>query len=399
MTSFYRPKISYLPEMDLVAEQVYAMSGLGPDDIDVAIIYDAFSSDRAVAARVLPASASSARARTSSRTATSGSAGGCPCNTHGGQLSEAYIHGMNGVNEGVRLIRGTSHQPAQEERSRARDRRRRRAHQCSDPRQDGLRRDAENRGTRVDNPRAGRPAITERIEDMREAVIVEALRTPIARGKTDQGRSSARFIRRTCSRRCSSGVVQKAGIDPGDGRADHRRLRDPGRRAVRTTSRATRGSRAATDYEVLPAPRVDCQCGSSQQANHLVSAMIKAGQHRRRHRLRHRGHEPRRAGRQRDERPGLLPARTTGRGTPRSISSRRPQRIAKNRGITRQECDELALRSQSAAKQARDEGRFKREILPIEAPVLGETAAYRRARSWSIRIRGFATPPWRGSRS
>jgi acetyl-CoA acetyltransferase len=34
--------------------------------------------------------------------------GGLPCNTHGGQLSEAYIHGMNGVNEGVRLIRGTS---------------------------------------------------------------------------------------------------------------------------------------------------------------------------------------------------------------------------------------------------------------------------------------------------
>jgi len=34
--------------------------------------------------------------------------GEIPLNTHGGQLSEAYIHGMNGVNEGVRLIRGTS---------------------------------------------------------------------------------------------------------------------------------------------------------------------------------------------------------------------------------------------------------------------------------------------------
>jgi len=39
--------------------------------------------------------------------------GRLPSNTHGGQLSEAYIHGMNGVNEGVRLIRGTSvNQPA-----------------------------------------------------------------------------------------------------------------------------------------------------------------------------------------------------------------------------------------------------------------------------------------------
>jgi acetyl-CoA acetyltransferase len=34
--------------------------------------------------------------------------GRLPTNTHGGQLSEAYVHGMNGVNEGVRLIRGTS---------------------------------------------------------------------------------------------------------------------------------------------------------------------------------------------------------------------------------------------------------------------------------------------------
>ena len=34
--------------------------------------------------------------------------GRLPNNTHGGQLSEAYIHGMNGVNEGTRVIRGTS---------------------------------------------------------------------------------------------------------------------------------------------------------------------------------------------------------------------------------------------------------------------------------------------------
>ena len=33
--------------------------------------------------------------------------------THGGQIGEAYIHGLNGVAEGVRLVRGTStNQPA-----------------------------------------------------------------------------------------------------------------------------------------------------------------------------------------------------------------------------------------------------------------------------------------------
>ena len=34
--------------------------------------------------------------------------GRLPINTNGGQLGEAYIHGMNGIAEGVRQIRGTS---------------------------------------------------------------------------------------------------------------------------------------------------------------------------------------------------------------------------------------------------------------------------------------------------
>jgi hypothetical protein len=34
--------------------------------------------------------------------------GELPVNTHGGQLGEAYIHGMNGIAEGVRQVRGTS---------------------------------------------------------------------------------------------------------------------------------------------------------------------------------------------------------------------------------------------------------------------------------------------------
>ena len=34
--------------------------------------------------------------------------GRLPCNTHGGQLSEAYIHGVNGIVAATRLVRGTS---------------------------------------------------------------------------------------------------------------------------------------------------------------------------------------------------------------------------------------------------------------------------------------------------
>jgi acetyl-CoA acetyltransferase len=34
--------------------------------------------------------------------------GRLPINTNGGQLGEAYIHGMNGIAEAVRQVRGTS---------------------------------------------------------------------------------------------------------------------------------------------------------------------------------------------------------------------------------------------------------------------------------------------------
>jgi len=112
MTSFYRPKIAHLPEMELVAEQMYRVSGLGPDDIDAAIIYDAFSS---IVLWQLEAFrfCKPGEAKEFIKGGNLEVGGRLPTNTHGGQLSEAYIHGMNGVNEGVRLIRGTStNQPA-----------------------------------------------------------------------------------------------------------------------------------------------------------------------------------------------------------------------------------------------------------------------------------------------
>ena len=107
MTSFYRPSITTLPEMDLVAQQIYAQSGLGPTDIDAAVIYDAFT---AIVLWQLESFGfcKVGEAKDFVRNGNLEVGGRLPSNTHGGQLSEAYIHGMNGVNEGVRLIRGTS---------------------------------------------------------------------------------------------------------------------------------------------------------------------------------------------------------------------------------------------------------------------------------------------------
>jgi acetyl-CoA acetyltransferase len=107
MTSFYRPSISYLPEKDLVAKQIYAQSRLRPKDIDAAIIYDAFTP---IVLWQLESYGFCKRGESAAfvREGNLELGGRLPCNTHGGQLSEAYIHGMNCVNEGVRLIRGTS---------------------------------------------------------------------------------------------------------------------------------------------------------------------------------------------------------------------------------------------------------------------------------------------------
>jgi acetyl-CoA acetyltransferase len=107
MTSFYRPDITYLPEMDLVAKQVYDMAGLSPDDVDAAIIYDAFTP---VVMWQLESFGFCGRgeAKDFVKDGNLEVGGRLPTNTNGGQLSEAYIHGMNGVNEGVRLVRGAS---------------------------------------------------------------------------------------------------------------------------------------------------------------------------------------------------------------------------------------------------------------------------------------------------
>jgi acetyl-CoA acetyltransferase len=107
MTSFYRKDMARIPEMDLVAKQVYAMTGLGPADLDAAILYDAFTS---IVLWQLESFGlcEPGEAKDFVKDGALELGGRLPSNTHGGQLSEAYIHGMNGVNEGVRLIRGTS---------------------------------------------------------------------------------------------------------------------------------------------------------------------------------------------------------------------------------------------------------------------------------------------------
>ncbi|MCB5943447.1 lipid-transfer protein [Acidocella sp. KAb 2-4] len=107
MTSYYRPDLTSLSEMNLVARQLYGMAGIGPDDVQAAILYDHFSPF------VLPqieafGFAKKGQAKDFVREGNIARGGRLPVNTNGGQLGEAYIHGLNGVAEGVRLVRGQS---------------------------------------------------------------------------------------------------------------------------------------------------------------------------------------------------------------------------------------------------------------------------------------------------
>ena len=68
------------------------------------------------------------------------------------------------------------------------------------------------------------------------------------------------------------------------------------------------------------------------------------------------------------------------------------ERIAKRRGITREDIDAFGFASQRKAKQAWAEGRFDREIAPIVAPVLDENKRPTAERAPSPATRVCATP-------
>jgi acetyl-CoA acetyltransferase len=91
-----------------VAKQVYRMAGVGPEDIDVALLYDHFSPMVLMQIEDYGfcgygeggpfVAAGNIRWPT----------GKIPVNTHGGNLSEAYVIGMTHVYEAVEQVRGTA---------------------------------------------------------------------------------------------------------------------------------------------------------------------------------------------------------------------------------------------------------------------------------------------------
>ena len=105
MTSYYRDDLTRIPEAEVVARRLWERSGVTPADIQTAVIYDPFTPFVLMQLESFgfcePGEAAAFVGEKGI-----GPGGALPVNTNGGQLGEGYIHGMNGVAEGVRQVRG-----------------------------------------------------------------------------------------------------------------------------------------------------------------------------------------------------------------------------------------------------------------------------------------------------
>ncbi|HUR03130.1 MAG TPA: acetyl-CoA acetyltransferase, partial [Nonomuraea sp.] len=88
-----------------LAPRLYAQAGLGPPDIDVAELYDCFTYSVIVQ---LEDYGFCAKGEGGPYVASGATAldGPLPVNTHGGFLSEGYVHGINHITEAVSQLRG-----------------------------------------------------------------------------------------------------------------------------------------------------------------------------------------------------------------------------------------------------------------------------------------------------
>jgi acetyl-CoA acetyltransferase family protein len=199
----------------------------------------------------------------------------------------------------------------------------------------------------------------------REVVIVEAVRTPIGRGHPEKGYYKDVHPNELLGRTYVE-VIDRAGI-PAEAVEDVLTgcVQQYGEQSYNIGRNAW--LQAGLPIET-PATTIDRQCASAQQAVNFAAALIATGVH--------------------DvaigggvEHMGHIPLASAGRiaedwGTPyppellerhgvvnQGVSA---ELIAKEWGISRRECDEIAVRSHRRAARATEEGRFEREIMPFQ---------------------------------
>jgi acetyl-CoA acetyltransferase len=103
----YRPDLSVMEGSVAMARRLFDDTGLRRDDIDVALIYDAFSPILLMQLEAL-GFCGFGEAKDFIADGHLGPDGSLPCNTNGGLIGEGYIHGLNLVLEAARQLRGTA---------------------------------------------------------------------------------------------------------------------------------------------------------------------------------------------------------------------------------------------------------------------------------------------------
>ena len=198
----------------------------------------------------------------------------------------------------------------------------------------------------------------------REVVIVEAVRTPVGRGHPEKGYYKDVHPNDLLGRTWVE-VIDRAGI-PAEAVEDVITgcVQQYGEQSYNIGRNAW--LQAGLPIET-PATTIDRQCGSAQQAVNFAAALVASGVHDVAigGGVEHMGHIPLSVNAKLHE--------ELGSPFPPELRERHPvvhqglsaELIAEQWRISREECDEIALRSQQRATRARDEGRFDREILPF----------------------------------
>jgi acetyl-CoA C-acetyltransferase len=199
---------------------------------------------------------------------------------------------------------------------------------------------------------------------MRDAYIVEAVRSPIGRRRGDLSTLHPAEL---------LGLVQQGALD--------RREIDPGQidqviggcvsQVAEQSFNITRVAWLTQGLSLeVPQTTIDTQCGSSQQATTLATGLIRSGM----------AEVAMSCGLEMMSRVPLGASMQGGLPLPPPYFERyamhsqfgAAQLIAEEFGITREDTDRFGLRSQELANAAWDAGHFEAEVIPVEAPLVDE---------------------------
>ena len=196
----------------------------------------------------------------------------------------------------------------------------------------------------------------------REPVIVAAARTPIGRrGGALAGLKAVELLRHV-----QLAVIIRAGLDPG---AVDQIIGGCVTQAGEQSLNVTRNAWLSTGFDPgVGATTVDVSCGSSQQANHLVAALIEAGQIDVGIACGVESMSRVPIGVNLYQGPGHYRTADYPWDDPPKAQFGGAERIARRQGLTREQVDRYGVQSQQRAARAWAQGRFDAEVVPVPVP-------------------------------